>query len=203
MERRLISFCVAALAVAALFAASAQASVGVTAASRGGGAPGDEIALTLECGFCFPPCKGPKGERHPAGFERGPCMLGTDGAEPPESFGISLVPLDKVPGPHPCGPNALCMPQFSAPPRRAPFTYLGLAVPPPRGNNPEHGAPPRYLLGFEVPDLPPGLYAYVIYCDACEKGKGGSLIVSPGSRLWQLRVTAGRPSATIRGRTGA
>jgi hypothetical protein len=116
-------------------------------------------------------------------------MLGTHGAAPPESFGISLVPIDKVPRPHRCGPNALCMPKFSAPPRRSPFAYLGEAVPPPQGNNPEHGTPPRYLLGFEVPDLPPGLYTYVIYSYARDKDEPGSLIANPRGRPWRLRVT--------------
>lgn len=189
---RMALLAAASLGAAALLAAAASASVGVVSVSRGGGAPGDEIAIRLDCGFCYPPCEGPKGERHPAGFEHGPCMLGTDGAAPPRSFGISLVPLDQVPRPHRCGANALCTPQASAPPRRAPFRYLGLAVPPPQGNSPESGLPPRYLLEFEIPDVAPGLYTYVIYSDAARKGAGGSLIANPGAQLWRLRVVANR-----------
>jgi hypothetical protein len=182
--------CLAALTLVALFAASAQADVGVMSVSRHGGAAGDEVTVTLGCGFCFPPCEGPKGERHPAGFEHGPCMLGTDGAAPPESFGISLVPLDKAPRPHPCGPNALCMPRVSAPPHRAPYRYLGQAVPPAQGNNPEGGDIPRYSLDFEIPHLAPGVYTYVIYCDVCMKGRSGSLVADAEASSWQLRVTA-------------
>lgn len=178
---------IASLLTAALLATTAQAAVGVISVSRGAGAPGEEVRLTLGCGFCYPPCKGPEGERHPAGFEHGPCMLGTHGAEPPRSFEISLVPLARAPEPHPCGPNATCTPQASAPPRHAPFRYLGAAIPPAQGNDPAKGVP-RYQLGVTIPDLPPGLYTYVIYCDACLQGKGGSLIAVPGARPWRLRV---------------
>jgi hypothetical protein len=181
------------LSVALLAAASAIGAVGVEKTSRSAAAPGDRVTVTLACGFCFPPCKGPKGERHPEGFEHGPCMLDTK-AEPPASFGVSLVPLAKAPEPKPCGPCALCSPQAQAPPRRAPFSFLGLATPPPGGNNPEHGDPPRYPLDFEVPELRPGRYAYVVYCDVCLKGKGGSLIASPGTELWQLRVRQPAPA---------
>ncbi|HVY95485.1 MAG TPA: hypothetical protein VHA54_00865 [Solirubrobacterales bacterium] len=172
---------------AALAASTAAAAVGVEGASRRGGSPGEEVRLTLGCGFCFPPCVGPKGERHPEGFDHGPCMLGTH-RPPPRSFGVSLVPLAKAPRPHPCGPNALCEPVYPGPPRRQPFTYLGLAVPPPGGNNPEHGDPPRYRLSFAIPDLPPGPYAYAIWCDSCQPGAGGSLISVPASRRWRLTV---------------
>ena len=182
----------------ALAASGASAAVGVEKVSRGGGEPGDEVTLTLACGFCFPPCKGPKGHRHPEGFDHGPCMLGTKGAEPPPSFGISLVPLSKAPQPYRCAPRALCSPGTLAPPNRSPYTYLGLAVPPPGGNNPEHGDPPRYLLNFTIPNLPAGAYAYVIWCDSCMEGKRGSLISSPTSRLWRLAVRG--PGAHVRTR---
>jgi hypothetical protein len=171
----------------ALAASSAPAAVGIEKVSRHGGEPGAEVKLTLACGFCFPPCEGPKGHRHPEGFDHGPCMLDTK-KRPPASFGVSLVPRSKAPKPHRCGPNALCSPAAPAPPRRAPFSFLGDAVPPPGGNNPEHGEVPRYILHFEIPALPPGSYAYVIWCDACLKGKRGSLIASPQSRLWRLDV---------------
>lgn len=186
------------LAAALLAAPDANAAVGVEKASRSAGAPGDRVTLTLTCGFCFPPCKGPKGERHPEGFEHGPCMLDSD-ADPPASFGVSLVPIAKAPTPKPCGPNAVCAPQAQAPPGRAPFAFLGLATPPPGGNNPEHGDPPRYLLEFEVPDLRAGLYAYVIYCDVCLKGKGGSLIAAPATGPWRLRVRATTPGRALSG----
>jgi hypothetical protein len=178
--------CVAAIALAALAAGSAWADVGVVSVSRGGGAAGDEITVTLGCGFCFPPCEGPKGERHPVGFDHGPCMLGTDGAAPPRSFGISLVRLDQAP------------PAVSPPVRRAPHRYLGEAVPPAQGNNPESGDVPRYSLDFKLPHLTPGLYTYVIYCDVCVKGRAGTLIADPEAPRWQVRVAAAskNPSTT-------
>ena len=178
---------VAAVAVFALAVGSASAAVGVEKVDRRGGEPGDEVTLTLGCGFCFPPCEGPKGERHPKGFDHGPCMLDTK-KDPPPSFGISVVPLSSAPEPHKCGPRALCSPVTAAPPRRAPYTFLGLAVPPPGGNNPEHGDPPRYVLHFTIPRLAVGRYAYVIWCDACAGGGRGSLIASPGTPLWRLAV---------------
>jgi hypothetical protein len=177
----------AAAALWALAASSASAAVGVEKVSRRGGEPGTEVTLTLGCGFCFPPCVGPKGHRHPEGFDHGPCMLDTK-AEPPASFGVSLVPRSKAPEPRRCGRRAVCSPGTLAPPRRAPYALLGSAVPPPGGNNPEHGDVPRYLLHFTIPSLRPGAYAYVVWCDACLKGKGGSLISSPASRLWRLAV---------------
>ena len=105
--------------VVVAFCGLAQADVGVMSTSRQAAAPGDTVKVTLGCGFCFPPCEGPKGERHPAGFDHGPCMLGTHGTPPPESFGLSLVPLAKAPKPHRCGPNALCPPTRSGPPSPA------------------------------------------------------------------------------------
>ena len=187
-RRTAVLLALAAVALLAATAASgASADVGVERVSRRGGERGDQVKLTLGCGFCFPPCKGPKGERHPEGFDHGTCMLGTK-AKPPRSFAVSLVPASKAPGAHRCGSNAACLPGTTAPPRRPPYTFLGYAVPPPGGNNPEHGAPPRYVLRFAIPDRHPGRYAYVIWCDACMQGRRGSLIASPAQRLWRLRV---------------
>jgi hypothetical protein len=115
-------------------------------------------------------------------------MLGTHGKQPPGSFGVSLVPLSKAPVPHPCGPRAVCSPTRPAPPRHGPFRFLGFAVPPPGGNDPEHGDPPRYLVDFAIPELPAGAYTYVIWCDACAPGREGALISSPPTRVWRLNV---------------
>lgn len=187
----LLAVCGMTVLLSILSGSSASANVGIEKVSRHGGRAGDEVTLTLACGFCFPPCKGPKGNRHPDGFDHGPCMLGTR-AEPPRSFGISVVPQSKAPRPRRCGPHSVCLPELSAPPRRHPFTFLGLAVPPPGGNNPEHGDPPRYFLHFAIPDLQPGHYAYVIWCGACKAGNDGVLLSFPASRLWRLGVR--RPS---------
>jgi len=84
---------------------------------------------------------------------------------------------------------ALCPPRTpKGPPHRAPFTFLGRAVPPPGGNSPESGKPPRYLLRFVIPDLRPGPYAYVIWCDACVAGKRGSLLSFPATHLWSFTI---------------
>jgi hypothetical protein len=175
------------VAVASLGAGPASADVGVEKVSRLAGAPGDPIDLTLACGFCFPPCHGAPGHRNT------PCMLDTK-AQPPKEFSVSLVPIEKAPKPHRCGPNALCSPLPRGAPRRAPYTYLGRAVPPADGNSGASGKhPPRYLLHLEVPDLRPGVYAYVIFCDVCARGKRGSLIANPRDRRWRLRVLSSAP----------
>jgi hypothetical protein len=179
----------AAAAVVLLFAVlagNATAAVGISSVSRHGGEAGDAVKLTLACGFCFPPCEGPKGQRHPAGYDHGPCMMGTK-EDPPQSFGISLVPLARAKSPADCGAGR-CPPRSPRPPRRAPYRFLGEATPPPGGNNPEHGDAPRYILDFEIPELAPGSYAYVIWCDVCLRGSEGALLTSPASKLWRLRV---------------
>ncbi len=188
------------LAAAALSVpAPAGADVGVEEASRSAGVPGDPVELTIGCGFCFPPCEGPQGDRS------GVCMPGVE--LPPPSFPVSLVPIAKVPRPHRCGPRRLCTPQASGPPRRAPFTLLGWAKPAQAeasgggyfGGGFGHGPvePPRYVLDFQIPDLRPGIYSYVIYCAVCQRGQGGSLIAFP-ERRWRLRVR--RDALSTRGR---
>jgi hypothetical protein len=77
------------------------------------------------------------------------------------------------------------------PPSKPPFRYLGLATPPPGGNNPEHGAVPRYILEFKIPHLAPGTYTYAIWCDACGRGKSGSVILNPNAHPWRLKVKTG------------
>jgi hypothetical protein len=97
---------------------------------------------------------------------------------------------------------------MTRPHRTQPATDLGAAAastvqipragdPPAEGNNPEHGDAPRYLLDFKVPNLTPGLYAYVIYCDACLKGRRGSPTPSPGERPWEAASKRSRPSARV------
>lgn len=176
-------------AICLLLASSAVADVGVEKVDRRAGPPGAQVQLTLGCGFCFPPCKGPKGERHPEGFEHGPCMLGyRDG--PPASFGVSLLPLERAERLVACQIAGGPCPTPTRPPRRGPYRYLGEAVPPPGGNNPEHGDPPRYLLDFKIPALAAGKYVYVIWCDACRDGRAGSLVVNPGAPTDRLAVLA-------------
>ncbi len=141
--------------------ASAAGSVGVEKVSHRGGVPGRSVTLTIGCGFCFPPCVGPQGERHPKGFEHGPCMLGTK-KDPPAYFGVFLAPRS----------------------HKGPLAFLGRAVPPPGGNDPAGGDPPRYLLTFAIPALRPGKYAYEI--------RSGGMVTDPASRLWTLTVRGRR-----------
>jgi hypothetical protein len=169
-----------------LTAEPAGGAVGVEKVSRVAGAPGDPVELTLGCGFCFPPCKGAPGHRNV------PCMLGTK-AQPPEAFPVSLVPVEKAPKLHRCGPNAVCPPTPQGAPRRAPFTYLGEATPPAGADPSEPHYVPRYLFDFEIPRLRPGIYTYVIFCDVCAPGKDGSLIANPSARAWRLRVLSPGP----------
>jgi hypothetical protein len=183
-----------AILLALIAAAPASGDVGIERTSSRAGAPGDTVTVTLGCGFCYPPCKGAPGHREPS-----PCMLGTK-AQPPVSFPISLVPIGKAPQPFSCAPNALCSPETAAPPHRAPFRYLGEALPP-SAEQPQtgHVPPPRYRLDFTVPELAPGTYTYVIYCDVCQSGSGGILIADPRARPWRLELRAPRPGATITG----
>lgn len=179
-----------AVSAALLPAASAQAAIGVESVSRSAGTPGTSITLDVGCGFCFPPCVGPPGHRHPAGHRRGACMLGSK-AQPPKAFPISLVPVDRAPKPHRCGRKAVCPPSVaSGPPTGPPYALLGRAMPPRRGS-------PHYYLRFRIPELAPGVYAYVIYCGVCLPGKRGALITYPTAPEWRLRIWATNPAATI------
>lgn len=171
-----IASVLSAAALVALMAAPAQADVGVEKASRHAAKPGARVTVTVACG-CFPPCKGAPGHRNE------PCTLGTK-KEPPAAFPVSLVPLRKAPRPHRCGPNGLCPPKVKAPPAHAPFTYLGEALPEGRAG----GGLPKYGLDFEVPDLRPGLYTYVIYSEVDNRGASGRLIADPLARQWRLRI---------------
>ena len=122
-------------------------------------------------------------------------MLGTDGQAPPASFGVSLVSRQRAERLLACNIGQGSCPTPERPPRGHGYRYLGEALPPPGGNNPEHGDPPRYRLSFEIPRLAPGQYSYVIWCDACVEGRGGSLVVNPRSPLWRLeRLGADRRS---------
>lgn len=171
------------------WAPAAPADVGVERVNRFAGAPGDAVELTIGCGFCYPPCKGPESDGSTA------CMPGVK--PPPPSFPVSLVPLEKVPKVHRCGPRKVCTPQASAPPGRPPFTLLGWAKPPQSqasgrrhlGGGFGHGFHelPQYTLDFQIPDLRPGVYSYVIYCAVCQRGQGGSLIAFP-ERRWRLHI---------------
>jgi hypothetical protein len=99
-----------------------------------------------------------------------------------QRFPVSLVSLARVPEPFRChGGAALCAPVTQAPPRRRPFVFLGSA-------RPDRDSRKRYIYDyrfrFVVPDVKPGAYAFVLWCDGCYEGPRGSLITSalPSSR---------------------
>lgn len=178
----------AALSFFLLLAAApaAPADVGIVSSSRAAGTPGDPVELTLGCGFCFPPCVGGPGHRHPQGGLHGICML--DGRrEPPASFPIWLTPLTHSLKPYLCRPGESCEPESSRPPHLPSFIYLGRAVPIAAGGREGHGIP-RYRLTFGVPETRPGRYKYVIFCDACIDGPRGSLTESQTIAAGHLRV---------------
>jgi hypothetical protein len=163
--------------------------------SRHAGQAGEEVAVTVGCG-CFPPCKGPKGHRHPEGFERGPCTLGSK-APPPASFGVSLLPRAKASAQAGCTHRTCPKKSASLPqdPYTHPYTFLGFARPPVRGNNPENGATPRYHLNFTIPNLRSDTYSYVIWCTACVRGHRGPLVANSAVPSRQLVVRPPRDSA--------
>lgn len=165
MNSKTLSLVGLALALVLFASSSASADIGVEKVSRLNGAPGKEVRLTVACGACTHP------KRTPA------------------SFPVSLVPVSEVPKPYRCGPRALCSPHVKAVPRRAPFTYLGKAQL--STEDPPH-AGRSYVLEFAIPELPAGRYTYVIYCDACFDGKGGTLIANPGLKppYWRLNIEA-------------
>jgi hypothetical protein len=174
---------VIALLVALLLAPAAAADVGFESASRSSAAPGEQVKVTVGCGFCFPPCVGRPGHRHPPGTMKGICML--DGrSRPPTGFGIWLTrsthPL------HRRGP--------SRPPRLPSFTYLGRAERASPRNGPGQHEIPRYVLRFRVPALPPAPYEYVLYCASCVAGPRGTVIESGPAPSIRLRI--GPPSSS-------
>lgn len=151
----------------------ARADIGIETTSRSAGAAGDSVTVIVGCGAC----------------------LAIGAPRSPGSFPVSLVPLKKAPKPHRCGPRTLCSPETLRPPRRSPYSLLGRAVPQ-DGSRDSDGKVSRYRLRFEVPDLRPGVYTYVVFCDMCADGEAGSLIVSPTLREARLRVRQPNPEAS-------
>jgi hypothetical protein len=186
------------LLVLLLGSSRAQADVGVESSSRRAGEPGDPVELTLGCGFCFPPCVGEPGHRHPPGDLHGVCMLDSRRG-PPASFLIWLTPLKHSLKPYVCGRGEGCEPGSSRPPHLPSFIYLGRAVPTAPGGDEGHEVP-RYRLVFGVPEAGPGRYKYVIFCDACVDGPRGSLIEDRTKEAGRLRVLP--PVATAGGGGG-
>jgi hypothetical protein len=187
---------IACLALAAFLAVLlapcvASADEGVTKVSRHVAEPGDRVTVTIGCA-CLPPCRrGPGGHVHPEGFKHGPCILGSK-SKPPASFGVSLLSEKRARAAERCTRRSCPSPVAALPPDpyAAPYAFLGSALPPPGGNDPESGELPRYLLTFTVPDLRPGAYTFVIWCRACGNGRRGRLNVDPREPAWRLTVRA-------------
>jgi hypothetical protein len=175
-----------ALTLSVPLASSASADIGFESASHSSAAPGERMRLTVGCGFCFPPCVGRPGHRHPAGSQDGVCML-DGGRRPPTGFGIWLTPATHR--------LARALPGSSRPPRLPSFAYLGRAE---RALHPSRGGPhgvPSYVLRFRVPALAPGPYEYVLFCAACVAGPRGTLLASVPGPVGRLQIdAAGSPS---------
>jgi hypothetical protein len=88
-------------------------------------------------------------------------------ARAPARMPLYLVPAARAPRPHRCGPNALCEQRVPTRPRHAPYTPLHVLDRTPAG-----------VIRVRVPRVRPGRYRAVLYCDACYRGPGGSLVAS-------------------------
>jgi hypothetical protein len=77
--------------------------------------------------------------------------------------------------PHPCGAGALCDTVLPRPPRRAPYLLVGVL------DFRRH--PHRVRVSFRLPRLAAGVYEFLIYCDLCHRGPGGTLISNPSARV--------------------
>jgi hypothetical protein len=118
------------------------------------------------------PGSGTRGETVTVSISCGGCQPG--GFRLP----VSLVRFEDRPLAHPCGPNALCEERATGPPKDPPFAFLGRTSRTGR-------------LQIAIPDLRPGVYAFVVYCATCYRGPGGSMIA--GDEPYQrLRIRRGR-----------
>lgn len=158
----------------------ATADVGVVTVDPPRAAPGDRVAAWLGCGSCLA-----------ASVAQGP-------RHPPPSFPVSLVPAARTPEPKHCGKYPACGLFSNGPPRKRPYTFLGLAKPTFHERELEEwpccGAP-KYRLRFRIPAVEPGRHAFVIYCEGCLPGPRGSLIVDTVDPDDGLRVLPGRDEA--------
>jgi hypothetical protein len=86
---------------------------------------------------------------------------------------VYVVPIAKLPRPVRCQRDALCSRRTLNAPRRWPYTRVATLK--------------RYNGGrvrFRLPRVPAGMYGFVLYCDVCWRGPGGTLIANVrGPRL--------------------
>jgi hypothetical protein len=101
---------------------------------------------------------------------------------------LYLVARAEVPKPHPCGPktkegkpSGFCELVLANPPHGARFHFVG------RLDFRRH--PRNVQLDFRVPPVAAGMYEFVIYCDPCQRGSGGTLITGLAPALC-LRAAA-------------
>ena len=205
--RGMKTFLVSLAAVTLLLAVASpvQADVGFESSTIRAGEPGDRVEVTIACGFCFPPCVGEPGRKHPPGNPTGTCMLGDEGG-PPAFFQVWVTPVGNSLDPYTCGPGEWppgtppegpCR-SGSRPPHLPSFIYLGRAAPTSQAW--DSGEFPRYRIIFGVPETRPGLYKYVLFCDSCIDGPRGSLVDDRGRAAGPLRVLP--PVATASGAGG-
>lgn len=112
--------------------------------SPSAGVAGDEVQVTVGCGFCFPPCsESPRAAN-------ATCMPARRAVRPEKySFPILLSPLKD----------------------RRPLIKLGRAMPAfGRGDIERTGALPRYRLRFAIPAVKPGQYQLEIRSGAWGRG---------------------------------
>jgi LPXTG-motif cell wall-anchored protein len=97
---------------------------------------------------------------------------------------ISLVPLARAPTPQPChAGKTVCSPEAAEPPRQPPYVFLGWAK-----QDSASSADVFYRLRFRVPEVAPGVYAFVIFCGGCAAGRRGTLVVTTSQPGKLLRV---------------
>jgi hypothetical protein len=94
---------------------------------------------------------------------------------------LYLVPHAQAPRPYPCGPKrndtrrvVFCTPVARRAPRKHPFLFVGRL---------DFRHPRDVRLAVRVPRVALGVYDFVIYCDPCNRGEGGTLVTSSSPSL--------------------
>jgi hypothetical protein len=113
------------------------------------------------------------------------------GCSPGLRLGVSLVPVEHAPTrTWDAQLGAYTRPASLAPPRQSPYVFLGWTDAS-RGS----ALTERRHLRFRIPNVEPGTYAFVIYCEPCTGGPRGSLIANTDDVDELLRI--GGPPARI------
>ena len=80
---------------------------------------------------------------------------------------LYVVPASRMPQWTVCGPKRVCAPSVGVAPTRWPYTRVGTITTANKG-----------VIRFRLPRVPAGRYGFAVYCDACTRGAGGTLIPS-------------------------